>query len=414
MATSRDLAGRIAAAEVVLPVGDLEAELAFLVEELGFRVESIAPADDPRVAVVSGHGVRLRLERGAASPPGHLRLRVTGPVEPTALTTPGGARIDLVAADPPLELPPLVPSLVVSRLADARWVTGRAGMRYRDLVPDRQGGRIIASHIQVPDGGPVPDYVHFHRVRFQMIFCARGRVRVVYEDQGEPFWLEEGDGVVQPPGIRHRVLECSPGLEVIELSSPAVHETRADHDLSLPTAALAPERDFDGQRFAQFGAVGSWQPWRWPGLEARDLGVAAATAGLAGARVVRAAGSSHGGATDGSTAAGPASSGGGATDGSTAAGPVFSGGGATDGPTAAVAGFSHRGELLFGFVLAGRVALACEGRPEQPLAAGDAFVVPAGLVHRLAAWSADLRLLEVALPGAPDSIDTGASPATMS
>lgn len=393
MATSRDLAGRIAAAEVVLPVGDLEPSLAFFVEQLGFRVESISPADDPRVAVVSGHGVRLRLERGAAGPPAHLCLRLSGPVEPTTLIAPGGARIELRAADPPVELPPLAPSLVVSRLADARWVTGRAGMRYRDLIPDRQGGRIIASHIEIPDGGPVPDYVHFHRIRFQMIFCARGRVRVVYEDQGEPFWLEEGDGVVQPPGIRHRVLESSPGLEVIELSSPAVHETRADHDLPLPTAVVDPARDFAGQRFAQFGAIGSWLPWRWPGLESRDLGVGAATSGLAGARVVR--------PVAGDLGAAPGT-------------PPGDRGhpGDLDVPVALDQSFSHAGELLFGFVLAGRVILGCDGRPDEPLAAGDAYAVPRGLAHHLAAWSPDLGLLEVTLPEAPGPIATGDPRAT--
>ena len=84
-------------------------------------------------------------------------------------------------------------------------------MRYRDLVPGRLGGRYIASHIEIPDGGTVPDYVHFHDVVFQMIFCAAGWVRVVYEDQGEPFVLHAGDCVLQPPLIRHRVLEASPG-----------------------------------------------------------------------------------------------------------------------------------------------------------------------------------------------------------
>src|SRR6185436_13024852 len=111
----------------------------------------------------------------------------------------------------------------------APWTRGRAGMRYRDLIPGRQGGRFIASHIAIPEGGPVADYVHHHFVRVQLIYCHRGWVRVVYEDQGAPFMLEAGDCVLQPPGIRHRVLESSVGLEVIEIGSPAVHETFADH-----------------------------------------------------------------------------------------------------------------------------------------------------------------------------------------
>ena len=97
---------------------------------------------------------------------------------------------------------------------------GRAGMLYRDLIPGRLGGRYIASHITIPEGGPVADWVHFHRIALQMIFVRRGWVRVVYEDQGEPFVMNAGDLVLQPPEIRHRVLESSPGLEVVEISAP--------------------------------------------------------------------------------------------------------------------------------------------------------------------------------------------------
>ena len=54
-----------------------------------------------------------------------------------------------------------------------------------------------------------------------MIYCYKGWVRVVHEDQRPSFILQAGDCVLQPPEIRHQVLECSPGLEVIEISSPA-------------------------------------------------------------------------------------------------------------------------------------------------------------------------------------------------
>jgi len=70
--------------------------------------------------------------------------------------------------------------------SDDSWGAGRAGMQYRDLIPDRLGGKYIASHIRIKDGGPVPDYVHHHHVKFQMIYCYKGWVRVVYEDQGQP------------------------------------------------------------------------------------------------------------------------------------------------------------------------------------------------------------------------------------
>jgi quercetin dioxygenase-like cupin family protein len=247
-------------------------------------------------------------------------------------------------------------------MRDAHWGIGRAGMNYRDLIPNRQGGRFIASHIRIPLGGPVPDYVHFHRVRFQMIYCYQGWVRVVYEDQGAPFVLRAGDCVLQPPEIRHRVLESSPGLEVIEIACPARHDTCADHELSLPTAEVRPEREFGGQRFARHeAATATWHPWL-ADFECRDLGIGAATDGLAGARVVRRVG----------TRETPAS--------------------------------SHDAELLFRFVLEGAATLAFERRETERLGAGDALVIPAGMRHALTHCSEDLEWLEVSLPAELRSI----------
>lgn len=359
--------GEIQAAEVVLPCAELGPTLAFFTERLGFRVALIFPADAPAVAVIAGHGVRLRLDSGATGAPGSLRLLCRDPAAiaggSSELVAPNGTRVELVASDPPLRLPPLQAAFVLTRLADGLWSSGRAGMRYRDLIPDRQGGRFIASHIRIAEGGPVPDYVHFHRVRFQMIFCLKGWVRVVYEDQGPPFVLRPGDAALQPPRIRHRVLECSPGLEVLELSCPAEHETLADLDLPLPTPELRPDRDFGGQRFVRHEAArAAFAPWRVPGFEACDLGIAAATAGLAGAHVVR----RHRGPSRNE---------------------------ASDVPLD-----EHSAELLFSFVLGGSTTLHAGGRPPDRLAPGDAFVIPPGLAHALRACSPDLEVLEVALP----------------
>lgn len=349
----------VRAAKIVLPCAELHDTLAFFTDRLGFRLDSIHPADDPRVAAISGYGVRLRLTRGATGAPGTLRLLCRDPAAAAegalALIAPNGTRIELAPFDPPVVLPPLRSSFVLSKIEGAQWIGGRAGMRYRDLVPDRQGGRFIASHIHIPQGGPVPDYVHFHAVRFQLIYCKSGWVRVVYEDQGEPFVLRAGDCVLQPPRIRHRVLECSGGLEVIEVGSPADHETFADHELALPTATMRDGREFEGQRFVRHeSATASWRR-REDGYEARDLGIAAATKGLASANVVRVR------------------------------------------PEAPPRARSHDAELLFAFVLSGKAMLECEGRGRQRIGAGDAFVVPPGTPHALAECSS-LEVLEVVLP----------------
>jgi len=349
---------RIQAAEVVLPCTELDATLEFFTDTLGFSVEAVFPADNPRAVVISGYGVRIRLQLGATDAPGRLRLLCGVSEGVPELQAPNGTRIELVAADPTLQMPPLAPSLVVTRLSGtSNWITGRAGMRYRDLIPGRQGGRFIASHIQIPGGGPVPDYVHYHKVRVQMIYCYKGWVKVVYQDQGPPFVLHAGDCVLQPPRIRHRVLESSPGLEVIEISSPAEHETFADRNMTLPTTSRNPQRDFSGQVFVHHVArEARWKAHPMQGFEARDIGIAAATKDLADARVLR-----------------------------------------VKSPCAAQS-LRHQGEFRFLFVLQGSAALNSKGEAGSPLGAGDCCVIPPGEDYTLEDCSASLQLLQVRLP----------------
>ncbi len=360
----------ITAAEIRLPASpSLHDDLAFYQGELGFRLEQIFPADDPAVAVLSGHGVRLRLQRGAAEAPGTLRLICREPVAfEQNLIAPNGTRIEIDRADPPLEIPPTAHSFMVRHLRDGEpWIIGRAGMNYRDLIPDRLGGSIIASHIRIPDGGPVPDMVHYHTVGFQLIYCYRGWVDLVYEDQGPPFRLNAGDCVIQPPEIRHRVLYASDNIEVIEIGVPAEHITTIDHEMELPTQTIDRERDFSGQRFCHHRIADAvWAPWRLPGFEHRETGIAEATGAVAGVQVARIAAES---------------------------GPVT---------------WQHDTDIHFTFVMAGGLTLSAEGHAAHTLATGDAFAIPPGLTTTYADMSADLELLEVTLPGrfATSLIDT--------
>src|SRR5262249_55722000 len=151
-----------------------------------------------------------------AAGPSALRLLCADPSSVAGgareLVAPNGTRVEIAPLEMPVVVPPGRATFSLTRLSgESRWAPGRAGMRYPDLVPARQGGRFIASHVQIADGGAVPDYVHYHAVLYQMIYCAKGWVRVVYEDQGPPFVLAAGDCVLQPRRIRHRVLESSPG-----------------------------------------------------------------------------------------------------------------------------------------------------------------------------------------------------------
>ncbi len=361
------------AAQVVLPGVPLDQTVDFFTERLGFRVDAIFPADAPVVAVLSGYGLIIRLQPpDDHTSPGVLRLVCSDPGVlgdgADVMVAPNGTRIQLVDADAELIVPPIAQSLVVSKVADeANWGVGRAGMYYRDLIPGRQGGRFIGSHIRIPGGGAVPDYVHYHKVRFQMIYCHKGWVRLVYEDQGEPFVLHAGDCVLQPPEIRHRVLESGDDLEVIELGCPAEHETLADHDTPLPTGRSIPDRNFGGQRFVRHDAsTAVWYPWRIAGFEHRNIGIGTVTDGLAGARVAR-----------------PKSA----------------------GASPATSFVRHDAEFVFLFVLAGSVTFEHTSDHDRGLKAarhelveGSTVVVPAGLAHRLIDGSDDLELLDVTLP----------------
>ena len=285
--------------DLILAIDDLKRE--------GFRLDLIYPADDPKSAVLSrgDDSVRLALADAQALPE---------------------------------SIPPFAPAFILTR-AGATPGQGRAGMLYRDLIPGRLGGRYIASHIHIPDGGPVADWVHYNRIAFQIIVVRRGWVRVVYEDQGDPFVMHPGDLVLQPPGIRHRVLESSDGLEVVEVGAPALHATFADHELELPNGSN-PDRIFESQRFLRYIAASG----------SEESGLAAATNGLADARFIR------GGAHD------------------------------IDFPP-------HDGELCFGFVMKGAATLHCDG--EHELGHADAFVVPPGEPWRVTAASEDFLLLHV-------------------
>lgn len=290
--------------EFVLPAGDggVEATARFFTERLGFRLVSIVPADGPREAVLERGTTRVRIDRACAGAAGRLRLGLPGGVSPAderEWTAPNGTVVELVdsegagdlaSAPQTIAVPPLEHGVVVSRAGDgAAWHAGRAGMLYRDLVPSRFGGVLIASHIRIPGGGPVPDYVHYHAVRFQVIFCRRGAVRVVYEDQGEPFWMRAGDCVLQPPGIRHRVLESADDLEVVELGCPAEHPTFVEHAFGLPTGTVDRERRFGAQRFVRFVANdGTAVDGGVEGFTWTDTGIGEATGGAGSVRVWKA------------------------------------------------------------------------------------------------------------------------------
>lgn len=128
----------------------------------------------------------------------------------------------------------------VSYAKDAVFKTGlREFLEYRDLgIADATHGQYRAHVVRVKKDrqGEELDLhttgLHQHLCEFQMFFVLKGWIRFVYEGQSGEHLFRAGDCVLQPAAIVHNELSCSDDLELIEIYSPAVHETR-------PVAAMA-------------------------------------------------------------------------------------------------------------------------------------------------------------------------------
>ena len=114
---------------------------------------------------------------------------------------------------------------------DAVYTPGlRSFMEYRDLgVEGATHGQFRAHVIRIKkeaagDHELHTTGLHRHLCDFQMFYVLKGWIKFVYEGQGERLF-HEGDCVVQPAGIVHNELDCSDDLEVLEVYSPAVHQT---------------------------------------------------------------------------------------------------------------------------------------------------------------------------------------------
>lgn len=96
----------------------------------------------------------------------------------------------------------------------------------RDLgLREATGGQYMAEVHRAC--GPVPKGgggMHLHHIDFQFNYMLKGWCRVELEGEGA-YRFEQGDTWLQPPGIKHNFLECSPDCEILEICSPGNFET---------------------------------------------------------------------------------------------------------------------------------------------------------------------------------------------
>ena len=194
--------------------------------------------------------------------------------------------------------------------------------------------------------------VHFHTIGFQLIYCYKGWVKLVYEDQGEPFILNEGDCVNQPPQIRHQVLEASDNLEVIEIGIPAVHMTTIDHEMKLPNDEINLDRIFKGQKFRRFiKDENDWEKTATNGLQKLSTQMEDYTGNIANINVFK---------TDLNT----------------------------------LENLSTTSDINFFFILKGKCIINSNLQAEK-LSIGDAFVLPKNSAYSLTECSEKLEMLSV-------------------
>ena len=127
---------------------------------------------------------------------------------------------------------------------DAVYKTGlRDFMEYRDLgISDATHGQVHAHLIRVKPGQKGEQDMHTtgahqHLVDFQFFYVVKGWIKFVYDGQEGEKTFSAGDCVLQPAAIRHNELACSDDLEVLEIYSPAIHETKSVDEIPGHAAA---------------------------------------------------------------------------------------------------------------------------------------------------------------------------------
>ena len=98
--------------------------------------------------------------------------------------------------------------------------------KYRDLGIAKASGGLAQAHVirLVP---PCTDEVrkrHTHAVELQLIYVLKGWIRNEFEGHGEQL-MREGTCWLQPPNIKHTVLDYSDDCEMLEIVVPAKFDT---------------------------------------------------------------------------------------------------------------------------------------------------------------------------------------------
>lgn len=99
--------------------------------------------------------------------------------------------------------------------------------QYRDLGIAAATKGLARAHVikMIPPCDPAEvSKRHFHDVDFQMVYVLKGWIKGEYDGAGE-VTMREGSCWLQPPKIKHAVLDYSDDCELLEIIMPADFET---------------------------------------------------------------------------------------------------------------------------------------------------------------------------------------------
>ncbi|MET0538687.1 MAG: cupin domain-containing protein [Xanthobacteraceae bacterium] len=112
----------------------------------------------------------------------------------------------------------------VSHHREEDFETGlRRYAKYRDLGMANATNGMVQAHVIrfVPPCRPEEvSKLHYHDVDFQMVYVLKGWMKTQFEDQGAHV-MRAGSAWIQPPRIKHVVLDYSDDCEVLEIVLPA-------------------------------------------------------------------------------------------------------------------------------------------------------------------------------------------------
>jgi hypothetical protein len=115
-----------------------------------------------------------------------------------------------------------------SHLNDGSFESGlRRYAQYRDLGFAAATDGLAQAHVIrfVPPCRPEEvSKLHIHDVEFQMVYVLNGWIKSEFEGHGA-VKMEKGSSWIQPPKIKHKVLDYSDDCEVLEIILPAQFET---------------------------------------------------------------------------------------------------------------------------------------------------------------------------------------------